>query len=515
MRTERGQLEAEQFCPSQTAQLTVEAEAALGGGLREEARVLAVCAEARPGVGEAASGKLQTQGQVIFHVLYTQGDPTQVRAVEASAPYRQALSAAVPAEAGAKTQVFSGAQVLEASARAFNGRMLCKSTLEISAFALQTRALSPVTAMDSGAQAETETREVTVQRTVGQGRGDALLREDIEQPQNMDIRETLFAHAYALPQDVQGGADGRALVSGTLYVDAYHACASAARPLLYTHHSLPFELSVTTDGEHGEQVAASVDVLDVAAAYQDAGERGGVTRLEAQLRAELQSVKSETVLVMTDAYATGAQALDVRTDTALCRVGLVNAACGETVKCQPVLPDGAPRVRSVLATFVSPVMTSVQRESDELAVTGVSDVTVLYLTADSAEPQTFTTSEPFRALFPCASLGQDSLALTARQAESSLITADRLDTRYILQLSARGVMAEPLSVVTDVLPVDAPPVRRGISAYFTQPGDTLWDVGKRFRMPVSELMHRNDELRDIPPRQPLKEGTLVMVYKRA
>ena len=50
---------------------------------------------------------------------------------------------------------------------------------------------------------------------------------------------------------------------------------------------------------------------------------------------------------------------------------------------------------------------------------------------------------------------------------------------------------------------------RGITLYYLQPGETLWDAAKRCRLPVDEIKRLNPSLEAEP-----RTGTPVLAYKR-
>ena len=87
----RDNMETEQRLSAKPVQITVEAEAALPGGLREEARVYYADAAAQVNGGEAAGNRVMTDGRVTFHVLYAQGDLSHISALETSADFSQTL----------------------------------------------------------------------------------------------------------------------------------------------------------------------------------------------------------------------------------------------------------------------------------------------------------------------------------------------------------------------------------------------------------------------------------------
>ena len=112
----REELPMQRFAGEGLSQAVVEGEVALPGGLREETRVLCSEAMAVPERSSAENGRVQLDGKVIFHVLYTQGDPTKVHALEASADF--AHTADVPgAQSGMAAPVSLMVEHAEASAQ--------------------------------------------------------------------------------------------------------------------------------------------------------------------------------------------------------------------------------------------------------------------------------------------------------------------------------------------------------------------------------------------------------------
>ena len=83
----REELPLQRFVGESLSQAVVEGEVALPGGLREETTVLSAEAMAVLDRSAAEADRVTAEGKVVFHVLYTQGDPTHVSALEASAEF--------------------------------------------------------------------------------------------------------------------------------------------------------------------------------------------------------------------------------------------------------------------------------------------------------------------------------------------------------------------------------------------------------------------------------------------
>ncbi len=505
----RETMEAEQNISAKPTQMAVETEVTMPGGLREEARVYFADAAAVVNSGEIVGGRVTAEGRVTFHALYAQGDLSQVNVLETTADFTQSLPLREDGDALTALRVRPRAQVQQVSARAANGRLLLRAILSLTADAVLTRTVSLIRDAREGAEAQRETQAVSIQRTVGEGEARSLLREDFELSEVLSIRDTLYATAQAQVEDILGGADGKATVTGTIAIDAYHASAMPGRPLVYTRHAMPFEQAVNLSGTAGDALTARSEVRDVAVLSQEGEDGGRILRAEVQLLTVMTAVESREMTVLRDVYTTEGDAVETQSQTVTYRSGTVNETAAESGKTVLSLAEGAPRMKTALLGFVRPVLVSAQRQKDKLAVDGIADATVLYLTDDSPVPEAVRQEEPFHAVFSTDALPEDHLTLTASQVEPSLITGDRVELKYILRLQADGARQRKAQVITDAVAVEAGPREPGIVLSFLQPGETLWDLAKRYRVPVGDMTRLNPQLPDHPA-----AGTAVVAYLR-
>ena len=124
------------------------------------------------------------------------------------------------------------------------------------------------------------------------------------------------------------------------------------------------------------------------------------------------------------------------------------------------------------------------------------EVTLLYMTDDSDVPQTYQTEEPFRMSYTCELCCQDSLQLTPSNIELTGITSDRVEVKYILHLSCYDVLLGDEPLVTDVTEQPAQPAEPGILLCFSQAGEGVWDIAKRYRVSCDSLKRMNPDLQD-------------------
>ena len=162
----------------------------------------------------------------------------------------------------------------------------------------------------------------------------------------------IVCSSHAQVEDILGGADGRATVTGTLSLEAYHTSDMPGRALVYTRHAMPFEQTVGLSGALGDALVARSTVRDVAVLSRE-GENGSrIMRTEVQLATEMTAVSQEEMTVLRDAFTTRGEALETRSQHVLFRQGTVNEQTAESGKTLMVLPEGSvpPRAKGMLAT---------------------------------------------------------------------------------------------------------------------------------------------------------------------
>jgi len=502
----RESIEMEQPAGRGVSQAVVEGEVTLPGGLREETHVLSAQAMAVVEGTEAMQDRATVSGRVVFHVLYTQGDPKKVNAMEAAADFTHLCE--LPGSQS-RAGILAFVQPEKVEARAANGRMSMRAQLRIDARAMLNGPVEAVIGVNGSDDVELRTEEITLRRTAAQGSGETLLREEFDLPGGLQITDTLYATAQPVLTDVSGGL-GRIGLTGQVELEAVHASSLPGRPVVTTRHSIPVAHSVEIAGEDGTLLEGRLVIKDVAVASQDMGDGERLLRAEVLLGLQGWADREETIRVMADAYTTQGDDLRLTSRSIGCRTGTERCQTAESARTMLLLPDSAPPVRTVLTAMVTPVVTGWEQTGGRMTVSGNLLTTLVYMTDDSDAPVSVQKEEPFRTAF-AAQAGEDAImTLSAGEVEASAITSDRVELRCILRLNVEETKKRSLHLVTDVQAVAAEKPTEDIVLYFTQPGETLWDIARRYRLPVERVQALNPELSGDP-----RTGQGVVIWRRS
>lgn len=474
-------------------QINVEGEVPIPGSLRETTHVLYPTAMAVVERTEPLQDRASIMGRVIFCVLYTRGDKTQVESIEATAEFTHLCE--LPGTM-ARSEVFACAQTENVEARVQNGRMTLRAAVKLQVRAAACEPVEAVAGVEApGVQMRTE--QIALRRTVGRGIQDVLLREEFTLPADLAITETLVARATASFPDTAGG-QGRIGLASEVMIEAVHASSLPGKPVVVTRHSVPVSQSVEITGEGGDMLDGRVLVKDVAVASQDIGDGERTLRAEVLLGLSAWADREEAVTVMTDAYTTAGDDLKLTRTPMTIRTGDNRMSAAESGKAALMLPEGAQPIRTMLAAFANPVMTAVTQQGSRLVAEGTLDTTLLYLSDDGGMPMSARMDVPFRAAFAAEAAQEDIVLLTSSNVEAVPVTSDRVELRYILHAQVEGLRTEQVTITTDAAAVPAAAVTRDIVLYFTQPGETVWDIARHYRVPEGELRALNPDLNGEP-----------------
>ena len=507
--TKRETIKASGRLRAQPQQASVEAEAALPGGLRDEVLLFYTEAQALPLTAETVGDRVNVSGRVAFRALYSQGDLTRVRSVEESRDFSRSLAA--PAQdAGAMYEPVC--EITAVTARVFNGRILMKAELNVSAEGVREQEISVVTSLEDG-DAQVLSEAVSLQRAVGSGDAQGLIKGEFEISPALQAEEALLGSGEARVEDILGGADGLATVTGTVDLTVCHASRMPGHPLVCTQHSLPFEQQVNLAGEAGELLSASVDVTDVAAALENA-EDMQTLRVEVSLRAHIDALREQQARVVTDVFGVGNHALIPSGERVTFCTGHVNDYSAESGRLQIMLPEDAPRIETVLAAFIQPVLAGAKAQNGKLQADMLLRSTLIYMTEDSNIPVSFTAEEPARMAFSGELTEEDILSLHASRVEAAALAGDRAEIRYILSLRGHGARYRPAFAVTDVAEEQTPPEKPVLALYRVQGDERLWDVMKRYRLSADSLAAFNPQLEGKQEAEPLNAGLEIIAYRR-
>ena len=494
-------VEVERLAGSAAFQIPVRAEAAVPGAGWESVEVLMEDAFAAVASAEAQEGRVLVTGRVQCQAVYRLGEEGGLRALTAHAPFEQAVELE---DVQPSSAVRASAAVEHVEAAYDNGHMVFQLTVGVT---VRARSLAPVEAVTEilGSEpVEALVSHVSSQRTTAENTDPLELSDSVTLPAALHARVVLMQ--WAEPRVEAAARDlGGVRVSGAVQVESLIASSVVGRPVALVRCQLPFEhLVAMPDWIDGEpECDAEVAALSVSVEEGPEGEDAALS-LSCALQLTARLTGEDSVDAVTDAYVAGDGALELTRETLPVCAGVRHVQARETFRGALLLPEGAPGAGTALAARVRPVVSG--WEADEKGggrVQGVLEATVLYMPSGGERLSSVRSELPFSLATEAPEGGGASVSVTASEAEASALMSDRMELKCVLSARGAAWRTQETSLVTGVKEAEAAPRRRGLGIYYPAPGDTLWTIGRRYRVALDDLRAENAELAEATPGSPV------------
>lgn len=393
------------------------------------------------------------------------------------------------------------AQVLECQCSVEAGKLHLTAILELSAQVAAPVAEPFVTGLTGVEGLEVRQETVRTCRAALLATHSIRIREEVSAPTAAQV--LLYHGAAQVRELVYNGS--AATVDGSLYVTAL--TASEEGELTQLTQIIPF--TDVFDAPYAPVAWAVATVEQISAVAADMS--FGVADIEAVVQIRVFGLERGESQVMLDAYDEGASFTCVQRalEQLLCKgAEQKRFAFREGVQIPAHLPEA---YRTVYVT-ATPAVTGTFESDGHLGVDAMVFVTALYQ-CDGGQLHSFPYDLPLQLVLDAPYTPDARIEV---QALSAQLTGSGRTPELLLTLEAQAVLygRQPLLLAAAVEAGGETPVPRGIVIYCTGAGETLWEVGKRFRVALPRLREWNAALPEGgAPEAALEEGTRLVLLR--
>jgi hypothetical protein len=212
--------------------------------------------------------------------------------------------------------------------------------------------------------------------------------------------------------------------------------------------------------------------------------------------------------IMSDAYSTGVFDIEIDTEKLRLRGPLQNIYQEEVVQSVVTIPQDAPLIGSALFATSTPIASKLPPEPGE-PVEGILTITFVYMPAGGGEIQSIKQDVPFVTTFGGRIPADTLVLLSSISCDTAQITGDRVEVKTTLALSGTYVPVTEGIVMTNAkYKEEETEPTHGLTLSYSTPGQSLWSLGKQYRMPVEQIIKLNP---GIP--EELTGAEQVLIYK--
>ena len=459
--------------------------------------------------------RITVRGKLDFHVLYRK-EEGGLQALGGSIPFEEAIN--VP-DLDEKDYVSVSWQIEDLNTEMIHSRKLgikAIVTLEAKAESLyDTEAAVDVRGEDDEIHLQVRRERIPAAAIALRRKDTYRLKQDITLPGSKPVIERMLWTEMKLAGCQAKPLDGQIHLEGTLMVFALYEGGESGM-VQWVEESIPFSGEVEMQGA----AADMIPVIGLKLIYRDLEEKpdydGEMRELsvDAVIELDVRLYEEQELELLQDLYATNREIVLDTGEAVFDQILTRNF--GKCRVAEKVEMETDPRVLQICHSSGSVKLDGVEVRENALAVDGVLEVKLLYLTDEDARPvQAETRLVPFHYEAEAPGITEDSIwylepgleqltAVMAGGGQAELRGVITLDL-FVLQPETRQIILQ-----AQVHPVDTEKMKAmpGIVGYLVQPGDSLWDVAKRFHTTEKSILEANEL-----PGDAIKAGDCLILVK--
>ena len=459
--------------------------------------------------------RITVRGKLDFHVLYRK-EEGGLQALGGSIPFEEAIN--VP-DLDEKDYVSVSWQIEDLNTEMIHSRKLgikAIVTLEAKAESLyDTEAAVDVRGEDDEIHLQVRRERIPAAAIALRRKDTYRLKQDITLPGSKPVIERMLWTEMKLAGCQAKPLDGQIHLEGTLMVFALYEGGESGM-VQWVEESIPFSGEVEMQGA----AADMIPIIGLKLIHRDLEERpdydGEMRELsvDAVIELDVRLYEEQELELLQDLYATNREIVLDTGEAVFDQILTRNF--GKCRVAEKVEMETDPRVLQICHSSGSVKLDGVEVRENALAVDGVLEVKLLYLTDEDARPvQAATRLVPFHYEAETPGITEDSIwylepgleqltAVMAGGGQAELRGVITLDL-FVLQPETRQIILQ-----AQVHPVDTEKMKAmpGIVGYLVQPGDSLWDVAKRFHTTEKSILEANEL-----PGDAIKAGDCLILVK--
>ena len=455
----------------------------------------------------AAQDHVHIKGKLRFCVLYLSDDDVRrPSSMEGSLPFEEQvyMEGVVPTDG-----VVVKKELEDLSVGIINSRKL--SVQALISFGLSVEEL-----YDEEAAVELTGQEpVEVKRKVIDLAGLVIRKKDIFRVREEIVIPTGHPNIFEILWETCELADvqfrlmeGRIAVQGQIRIFFLYEGEGEGRPASWYEHAFPFSGLLDCQGLREQMtgdITCSVGHKEIEV-KEDADGEERVVRLELVLDLDMKIYEEEQTEILSDVYGVTKE-IDVVTGTARLKQLRMKNTGRARLSGRFRVAEGMPKMQQICHSACAVQLAEVRIVKEGLRVTGAALVKNLYASQDTEFP--FSSCEgtvPFSYILEIPGIcDTDTWRLETSVSELSVVMADGEEADVKVTVVFSGIVFAPYEepMIREIRVSEPDPemleALPGIVAYIAGENDSLWEIGKKYHVPISRIREINalaeDEVR--------------------
>lgn len=500
MKVQKSTFRTESACDTKVSESLVEGRLTVPSEKADIGRILLVQGKVHVNA-EPGDGKIFLEGSVKFSVVYM-GFEGSIDSFESSSPFRHTENME---NAGAGMNVYAKGSMKEIEFTVEDDRTVyVKGVVSMSLSGSTTSAHEAVTGAESP-DIQVKSLRRRIASTKDYKKDTATIREDIRVPQSMPRAEKiLYSDAYAVVKSVKT-EELKIIVEGDIKIMVLYLSEDKNAPLQYLYDSLPFGDILASEGMSSDDIVlADADLFDLNTDIAE--EAGDIFRMSAKINVLCTVNTHNDIEYMEDAYSLKNR-LNVKYGDCSYKHAALSGSVKAFARTAIAIPPYEPSVSRIVCMKASPVIVTAAPNTDRVYLEGLMMFTICY--ASSEGMRSYSGETPFEAEAQLEGiLSTHDVEVSAEVEYCSFEGAGRdISVKFMMDVQIKAFSKSGFKLVSDLEETEEEaPHKKGITIYFADGGETLWDIAKRYSTTFDSIKKFNPDIEDN-----VKQGQKVLI----
>ncbi len=504
------QLMLREMAAQKETELQVESDIIVPDQKPDIARILQMEGRARITSCQRQGDKVFINGLADYHLLYVpEGeDAAMLESMEIQLPFKDVIGPF----AGTEDDISAMAETGSTECMVRNSRKFSvKGMVKVFLLAKKAREVRLCVGAEGEPLPQMKKKKCAVRSDAAEGVFPATVgMTEMVPAENPPMAEVLKTDAQIFEDDVKL-ITGKMLVKGRVRLRTLYKSALPGGQPGVMEHAIPFTEILDLPGtEEGMDYTLDCRVTDIYCEVDTDDEEGRRFGVEVAMEMRAATMQNTEIEMLTDCYCPG-----MKTEMKKERICLQTAseAIADSVAVRQTisLPETYAPILAVQTISANPVVTSVTVDGARAEVSGMAEVKILYMTDGGMYPlEAYTDRIPFSFTLPTTAAPDAEISCRTRMADCgfTLPDAGSVDVRLSMEVDLRLTSKSDVETVSEILVSEEEAGRRpSVVIAFPAPGDTLWDIGKRYGVEIEKIAAANGISADAP----LMEKTRLLV----
>lgn len=500
LETMKQTIEVETLVGSQYSQVLIRAEVLVPGAGREAIEPLMAEANISVSGTDVQIDRIVLDGSVFCQAVYRQGEEATLRALTAQTTLSQVVevSGAAP---GMLSRVLAQAEHVEAKYE--NGHMVFLITCGIQAQVMQLNQTEVIDAVSNQEGIQTVFENMCSFKLAADTDVDVLVKGEIALPVALDARTSLMDWGAASIDSAEPDLGGLR-VKGRVMMETLISSGVTGRPAALIKYPLEFDRLVELPEWLLKDAFANVGIKRVQSQVEQAeGGEDAKLLVELELKISVQANTQDCTSALKDIYTTEGNVLDVDYEDVSFCAAIDRVRFSESVRGTVLLGENAPGVGTVVAVRVRPEIAERRNENGKGRLDGLLEATILYMPGGSDLPASAQAELPFSLDVPMELSDESWISIEVASAEANALMSDRLEMKTMLNICCETRRRSSLTVVEEVEEGNPIQRRSGIVILWPNDGESAWDIGRRYALPVESVVGSGEKKRKVEAGKPI------------